>query len=412
MKPIAGLAGFIITVLLISGCAGTNPILRGAKIDYQHERYDIAITKIHKSLELNPVDGDAYYYLGACYVRTRQYDEAFASFMRAAALDTALVVDVEKEIEVKWIKLFNDGVNYLNDKRFEKALTDLLNATHIDPRRVDNYNALSNVYNLTDDPDNAYLCSMRAIEIDPGNEPALDNLGVYHYNRNEFPEGIVFFERIIEASPDNKRALELTADSYLKVEDFDKAREKYNALMLLEPEAAEHLVNASALEIVAEEWGNAKDICLTGILIFPGNADIIVNYVMACKELGVVEEALATIEEAMQMNPDNPDILIAYASVLYDLEKYNTVIKVLEDSGITFGEGTEEGLRLLGLSYIEKKKYFLAIGYLEDLAVYYPDDKDVYTLLARSYFKIGENTMANFYFEEAKRLEGAGVEIE
>ena len=332
--------------------------------------------------------------------------------MRAAKLDTSLIVEVEKEIEVKWIKLYNDGVNYLNGKRLDKALTNLLDAIHLDPRRVDNYNALTNVYTMMEDSENAYLCSKRAIDIDPVNEPALDNLGVYHYNRSEFPEGIAYFERILEVSPDNKRALELTADSYMKLEDYDKAREYYASLMLLEPEAAEHLVNASALEIVAQEWEKAKELCLTGIMIFPGNADIIVNYVFACKELGVVEEALATIEEAMQMNPDNPDILIAYASILYELEKYNSVVKVLENSGVAFGEGTEEGLRLLGLAYMEKKKFHKAIKYLEDLAVYYPDDKDVYTLLARAYFKIGEKTMANFYFEEAARLSETGGEGE
>ena len=346
MKRTAFILTGVLFAVWVTGCGTSiNPILRGAKIDYMHERYDIAITKIHKSLELNPLDGDAYYYLGASYLNTKQYDEAFAAFERASKLDTALVDDIEKEISRNWTKLYNDGINYLNDKKPEKAAKKLMNATSLDPRRVDNYTALSTVYAALNDPESAFLCNKRAILLDEANITALDNLGVYHYNKLEFAEAAVYFEKILELEPENMRSLELTADSYAKNGDYQNARVKYGDMMILEPDNPDLLVNASAMEIEAGEMVKAKDLCETGIALFPDNVDILINYVSICRDLGIADEALATIEVAVEANPGSEDLIIAFATILYELNDYNGAITTLEESGLTFGAGQEDGLR-------------------------------------------------------------------
>ena len=329
--------------------------------------------------------------------------------MRAAKLDSSLTEDIEKEIKTEWVKLYNDGVNYINEKKYEKAIETLLDATHLDPRKVDNYIALSNAYNLAGHPDEAYLSSERAIQLDPGNVYALDNMAVYHFNKNDFKESVKYFEMIIAEHPDNKRAIELAADCYEKIGDYQNAREKFAALMELEPDNPDAVVNASALEIIAKDWERAKALCEKGIERFPDNSDLIINYVMACKNLDIVDQALATIKTAMENNPDNADIAIAYASALFDLGKYKDVIKTLKDSGFTFDENTQEGLRLLGLSYMQQKQYHDAIKAMEELIVYAPDDKNIYSLLSKAYYKIGEKTMADFYFQEAQRLSAMEV---
>ncbi len=63
------------------------------------EMYPVAINNFYKSLDLNPDDGEVYYYRGYCYAYSDKLDQACADFTKSKALNCMLGDAISKELK-------------------------------------------------------------------------------------------------------------------------------------------------------------------------------------------------------------------------------------------------------------------------------------------------------------------------
>nr|WP_275039219.1 tetratricopeptide repeat protein [Methanospirillum hungatei] len=75
-------------------------------------------------------------------------------------------------------RLGNRGIAYMQQQKFEAAITDLERAVSLNPDYVIGLNNLGTLYRFLEKNDKSREMSMRVLALEPGNEIAIGNLAL------------------------------------------------------------------------------------------------------------------------------------------------------------------------------------------------------------------------------------------
>jgi len=134
---------------LLVGCNSMQT--SSAILRYQQGEFEIAESLCVEALDLNPNDGDAYFYMALSQSMLEDYRSAYENFKKAAELKPERAEAAEANIHSNWTKVYNEGVNYTQEENYEMATEFFVQATEANPQEPKGYSNLARSYLLKAD---------------------------------------------------------------------------------------------------------------------------------------------------------------------------------------------------------------------------------------------------------------------
>ncbi len=151
------------------------------------------------------------------------------------------LAEAEKEDPAKQKQMITEGIAYIS-----KALT-------IDPDFGEAHSDIGNAYSKIFQYDSAEFHEKRAIEINPLNYNAVNNLAGIYFAKKEYPQAIALCKRSIELNPDFAKAYANMGFCYIRLKRFDSAVIYLKTAAVIEPDY--HLIN-KYIALSYKEIGN------------------------------------------------------------------------------------------------------------------------------------------------------------
>jgi tetratricopeptide (TPR) repeat protein len=147
-----------------------------------------------------------------------------------------------KESFEKAKKLFNQGVRLEEKGELRQAKFYYLKAINVFPEMVEAYLNLGSVLLCLNEYDNAIYITNRALKLSSNYRSILyNNLGLAYEGKKDFVKAIDYYELSINLNPQSAMAHNNLATLYLRLRQYDKAREEINIVKSLSPELASNL---------------------------------------------------------------------------------------------------------------------------------------------------------------------------
>jgi protein O-mannosyl-transferase len=210
------------------------------------ETYPMQIARVHqalgKSIErtgnlkkaeqeyLNAVQIDTkysagYYSLGGIYYRNNKFDKAVEYYKLATRI---------KADQLSHIML---GKIFAQTNDLSKAIINLEIATRIDKvKKEDNiYLILADLYKDQGNLQQAELNLNKALEVDPSNDMAFNNLGMIQFHRSDLTSAVLNYKKALSLVPENIFARINLGEVYLEENKYDLAQEQIEAALQASP---------------------------------------------------------------------------------------------------------------------------------------------------------------------------------
>jgi len=159
-----------------------------------------AVYYYKKASERNPFSSDTYNNLGVIYTRQNKLDDALVVFKEAFRINQGHTAALDNVARI-----------YITKNEPEKALETLNELQKIDP----NYQA-ARIQNMI-----GYLCwqlgrfdevvvrCKKALEVDPKDISALENLGTVYMKKGMYKDAAIEFQKVLEIEPNNPKAMRM-----------------------------------------------------------------------------------------------------------------------------------------------------------------------------------------------------------
>lgn len=265
----------LITIMI--GCSTTNPLVDEAQSHLESQDFEEALASAEQSIEEHPGDPMGYYYKAVALSeiagehqnpeeRAKYYNEMNDAFSTAKSIaDTT--EDVPDEIDridavknVLWQTEHNQAIEYIQN--------DSLKNTVDEPMRY----SLNHLKNAT--------------TIQPDSALSWNVLGQVAAMNKEFEEAVDAKEKYISMAHDTT----LTPDDYIQL--------------------ASYHYNLDNQQEVLEVFKQAQK-------QFPENEDIVSNLADAYNRVGQSDKAIATVEQLVEQNPENPQYHLVLGTQIY-----------------------------------------------------------------------------------------------
>ena len=331
------------------------------------ENVDKAIPLLQKAVQEDPRYALAHAGLGEAFWRKFQStkdkkwaESAEASCLRAVELDTRLS-NVHTTL----------GMVYRETGRYEMALDELRTALRIDPMSADGHRLLAGAYELLGRKKDAEDTYRKAIELRRDLWIGYSDLGEYYFRRSEYDQAAEQYRKVLDLVPDHYRAYYRLGGIYYLQGKFDEAAAMFEKSLAMRP-TPEAYSNLGTLYIMQRRYAEAVPILENAIKMGTASHQIWGNlgeaysqtpslaakapeaYSMAVKQaeqrlsvnpkdarvraslagylavLGRKREALAQIEQARRLAPDNQNVLFRSALVYESAGQRDQALRALE----------------------------------------------------------------------------------
>lgn len=315
---------------------------------------------IEKALSINPDDIGSNVFYGDLLKREKKYEESLIQFEKVLSLNP------------KHAYIYNEiGLVYEKMDDYEKALKYHTKQLDNDDRlyyRVHRGLIFMSLDRLDEAREDFYI----AIELDPLNPHAYNNIGICYQCEDKLDEALKYYEKtmeILENEPFDKIYRNM-ATTYTRLHKFDKAVECYEKCL-------------EKFNVASDYWEIAS----------------------IYKKAGEYEKAREALEKwnSKGENTALSDCLQEIAACYY--EEYNDK-EYLETLKAAYhaNSSNEDVLYSMGSYYYKNKKYLKARSFYEKIIHLYPNSKYAYYNIVNVYKKIKLNGQAKKYTEMGLKI--------
>ena len=169
--------------------------------------------------------GEAYWKL---YVETK--DPQWAEQAEEAALSAS---ELDPDLAGVHISL---GTIYRGTGQSESAAAEFRRALEIDSRSTTAHRGLAWALVDTGNPEAAEVAFLDAIRIQPADWAGHSHLGTFYFRQGRFPEGLEAFKKVVELTPDNARGFRNLAGLHQSLDQPEEAITAYERSLQLQPD--------------------------------------------------------------------------------------------------------------------------------------------------------------------------------
>lgn len=230
---------------------------------YMEGNFEKALNNYNLLLQSNNEDYDLLYNKGSTLIYLGRYEEAIDTFRQAEKINS-LDEDLYTEL----------GYAYYNLDNIDDSIVAYNNAFKINPKNVEAISWIAFNNTLLKNYDEALALSDKAIEIDDNFSLAYNVKGTVYKHKGDYKQALKYFDLAIEKDSD-------IVDVYV-----------------------------SKLEVLyfQRSYMEALDFAIETNKLFPKESEILYYLGDIYSEIGEVENSIKNYEEALKLDPENPEL--------------------------------------------------------------------------------------------------------
>jgi tetratricopeptide (TPR) repeat protein len=414
-----------------------------------------ALEQYRLVLELNPDYASAWFNIGLLYKRAGNLRQAEQAYLKAIELEpgqeaywtnlSALLAGQKKipeaietlqqalEIHPESFTLrLNLALQYEKQGEVQAAFEEYTNAVTLNPAYQKGWRYLADLLSDRNQHTEALAAYQKALELRTEDDPYLDyKLGKEFYQVGEYRAAVEHLETALEEIRDNGFIWYNAGKAYQALGNQGKAEEYYGRALALDPGLGRYL--QSRLSLLDEsdtifrrkmeeepdnpvwpiqlsellhrqgETAEALDILAAAIERFPGEVSIHIVLAKLNAELEDWRVAEKHFEQALNLQPGNPELAWEVARIYLEQEKYAEAEEKLLFA-VERLQYPVRALRDLGEIYYKEKRYEEAIAVLTRAVALSPAYGPSWIDLGKAYYRAGQ-------YEEALAPFAKGVEL-
>ncbi len=195
-------------------------------------------------------------------------------------------------------------ITLFQNKNFSDAEKLALSITKDFPEYQLAWKILASVLRQSGRIEEAIHANNKAIEINPYDADAQNNLGISLKALGKFSEAKLKFLKAISIKKDFSEAYNNLGTIYQALGKLDKAEEQYKQAISIMPNFSQAYTNLGATLRALKKFDAAANIYSKAIELNPKNAKAYFNMGIMYSELGKFEEARITYEKAIELKPN------------------------------------------------------------------------------------------------------------
>ncbi|HKQ52878.1 MAG TPA: tetratricopeptide repeat protein, partial [Pyrinomonadaceae bacterium] len=266
----------------------------------------------------------AYPALGRIYLAQGNYRGAVAALEAASALRT--------DSPAPLVEL---AIAYFYTGQYQKAVAPLVRALALDPKSAPAHHMLGKTHFMTGEFEKAARELEAAATLAPDDYDVAYTLGLAYLKQRQLPQARRIYERLVTQLGDRPQLRVLTGRAYRETGFLSEAIEEFNRAAALDPRLPRihyHLGLTYLLKDGAGKLGDAIKELQLELEYHPD--DFFANYYLGVIYLsdGRWEPALAPLEKASRLQPQNPDPYFFLGQAYQSLGKYEQAIAALRQT--------------------------------------------------------------------------------
>ena len=385
MKKIVIVISILSMALGLSAFDCSSAELTGAKMYIAQKHYDKAKESLVKEVSKNPLNDEAWYYLGYIYGEEDSTNAMKNAFDKSLSVSKKYEKDIDQYEKYMWQTSFNKGVT---------AFNQAVKATKQDSMKIEFEKAAE--YFKT-----SMVCQ-------PDSIIGYENLVSVYMNLGKHEDALPVLEKLINMKG-------APASSYAELGQILN----FKGAQLFDTYRTSKVVSDSTGAM--DNFSKAIDVLKKGESVYPTDSDILMQLGNAYYSRGELDFALARFKELVEKNPNNKDFHYAYGVVLMKGKDYPAATEQLEKA-VTMDEKNTDAIYNLAAAYINwgnmlrdeavkkesddksyQEKFKLAAPYLEKYLSIKPEDSRVWFSLGQVYANMGEKDKAEAAFKKAEQ---------
>lgn len=377
-----------------------------------------AIEYAMKAKEIAPQDYTFDYLIGTAYVALKIYNKGIEY------LEAALALNPEH------FQIYNNlGTAYLLVGSREKAIDCYKKAIKIKPKDAISYYNIGSIYQIQNKHEQAcdyfekayhldnqenYLISLALSELKsmqlekaakhykalailhPEKDSFQYNLASCYELMRDFQSAINIMKLLLARNPKSITMAQKLANLYIETRNFRQAKDLYDSIILKASPSSEVLYQYAILSTQLYDTGTAEKIFKKVIKMNPENA-------VAHKDLGVIylnqrlfDYAEDEFRIAMELAPNDFDIIFEYANYLYSVSKYQEADKYYDKALAIKDDVVAKSLQ--AINKIELNQLDNARELIESALTEQPEHEYIQFLAGRIYYSMEDYEKAKIYF--------------
>ncbi len=377
-----------------------------------------AIEYAMKAKEIAPQDYTFDYLIGTAYVALKIYNKGIEY------LEAALALNPEH------FQIYNNlGTAYLLVGSREKAIDCYKKAIKIRPKDAISYYNIGSIYQIQNKHEQAcdyfekayhldnqenYLISLALSELKsmqlekaakhykalailhPEKDSFQYNLASCYELMRDFQSAINIMKLLLARNPKSITMAQKLANLYIETRNFRQAKDLYDSIILKASPSSEVLYQYAILSTQLYDTGTAEKIFKKVIKMNPENA-------VAHKDLGVIylnqrlfDYAEDEFRTAMELAPNDFDIIFEYANYLYSVSKYQEADKYYDKALAIKDDVVAKSLQ--AINKIELNQLDNARELIESALTEQPEHEYIQFLAGRIYYSMEDYEKAKIYF--------------
>ena len=201
--------------------------------------------------------------------------------------------------------IYQLGVRYLAEGKFEQALPKLEKALALRPDLVDPHVSLGECYLRWGKPDRALKYFIDAGKILPRNDGIVLRIGLCYDQTKQAPEAKDAYRRAVEYNPGNYEARNNLGNIYLGEGDTANARGQFEKAAAIAPARPHAIYNLGLTYAREQNWAQAVEYYKRALGLAPTFYPAYYNLGEALLELGDKAGAIAAWQRTLQLKPDH-----------------------------------------------------------------------------------------------------------
>jgi tetratricopeptide (TPR) repeat protein len=263
---------------------------------------------------------------------------------------------------------------------------------------------LGEMYRLAGQREVALETGRRALAINPHLPQALNNVGILHYERDEFNEAAAHYRRAVAIAPTYAEAFSNLGNALRAQKKYDEALTAYRQALQLRPGYIDAMNNMGT---TLREMGRREDAETTyrqALALKPNEPSVLNNLALALKEIERLDEANALLTRSLVIDPTNPKTLTYLA--LVGLERKQVAdAEIAATRALALSPEEPEALNAMGLVRFEQQDSDAALALFRRAIALKPDLADAHNNIGNILKESGQLAAACEAYERAIELD-------
>ena len=198
---------------------------------------------------------------------------------------------------------------------------------------------------------------IEALRLEPANfsnSLLLSNLGIVRNNKGEYDKAIEAFSLGLSIAPSSTVLLNNRARTYLLTEQSEKAREDLETSLGVDSIQEWPIQSLAFLQLQNGDLDKSENLFYKLTEYYPDNPMGFYGKGIILQNQGKISDAEINLKKALELSPDDEEILCSYVLLLIGLEKYSEARSFLRKA---IEKNPENGMFYLLRGYISRLNY-------------------------------------------------------